>query len=814
MAITLALGVPQSLNGEVGTPGSSAQIVVEVVLTLTSQNIATNESVVHWEFRLREYVNASPFNNNAGSVGNCTVNVPVFAASNLTYNFDLTNETIVYGSGDITIGHNSDGTKSFTSSGSFSGQGGSPLSSGSFSDTVNLPTIPRATTPVPSTSTPDTGAAVNVTLTPADSGFSHRLYWEFQPGTGGSAIDNKINGLAGGSGSATGSVEAASADGTAGNYWGVPSGTRVPTLTIPHAVFAQATAETSRTVTLTVETWNSGTYIGTKTITLQVTLAASQKPTIAGITHSEATTTPAVASLVGAYVQAVTKLALALTSPAGIHGSTIVSRSISVAGQTLSADGTTPLPIANSGTVAITATVTDSRGRVSDVATQNVTVLAWQAPQFATSPEVKRALTTAVADDNGTYIKIDPADFSVSSLVVSAVQKNKVEYRLSYRLYGAGSWTVDGAGWIDPSDTPSGIRFTGTRLSTFGSAAVGSAYEVMIEIRDVLATSFVTRILPKAKVLMHWKGSLGVSFGARHSGGSNPLEIWGRGKQATDLATLRNLLDLGDAASDAQAQAKSSTSVFLTPANLAAVAPLVIADLAALPTASSFIEGTLIHVDALNVDFQQRDGVWVQNGIATVSSVSNRNTEYAKASAAYRVNGAQVRVTGLGIVYEYMTTALAPVSSNAWYPVAGVFPAVERIINGNSTSDGTNRTLGWETAGAFTRNIVSGTDGTLELSSGVFTVRQPGRWKISSMMTWSTGSTFTHQDFYKNSTLIRRHQAVTSASSYTTNVLIYEDVFAAGDTFRTDHNAGAALQIVKTDGGDNTHIIVEYMGPG
>lgn len=480
--------------------------------------------------------------------------------------------SIVIWSGQVTITHQPDGTKSITYSAS--ANAGSPVGTASLSGSLTLTTIPRATTPVLSTSTPDTNSAVTITLTPADAGFSHRLSWAFQPGTSGTALDEKIVGLAGGSGTAHAAAEAASADGTAGNYWGVPSGTRTPTLTIPHAVFAQSVDFATRTVTLTVDTYNGATLIGTKTVTMQVTLAASEKPTIAAITHSEATTSPNVASLIGGYVQSVSKLALALTSPAGIHGSTIASRAITVAGQTLTADGTTPLAVNASGTVAITATVTDSRGRVSDVVTQNVTVLAWAPPVFASVPAVVRALSSGVTDeDDGTYLKVDPADFSVSSLIVSSTQKNKVEYRLSYRLVGAGSWTVDGSGWIDPPNTPSVIRFTGTALSTFASAALGSAYEVLIEIRDVLATSSVQRTVPKAQVLLHLKGALGVSFGARHSGGSNPLEVWGRGKQASDLSTLYSLLDLGDKASDAEAVALSSAVKFITPSNLAAFVP-------------------------------------------------------------------------------------------------------------------------------------------------------------------------------------------------------------------------------------------------
>lgn len=545
MAITLAVGVPQTLAGNFTTPGTVARIQLQLTLTLTSQSINDNKSYGTWSLGMQEYVNGSPYSNDHTSTAYATVNVPVLAAGGLDYDFNLTNEYIGVAGGSWEVTHNADGTKYFSASASYNGN--DPIGSASLGDTVYVPTIPRATTPVCSTLTPATGAPVTITLTPASSGFSHRLRWAFQPGTGGAVIDDKIIGLAGGGGSATGTVEAAAADGTAGNYWGLPAGTTSPTLTIPHGVFAQAIDQDTRTVTLTVDTYSGATLIGTRTVALQATLAASQKPTIAGITHSEATTSPNVASLIGAYVQSVTKLALALTSPAGVFGSTIASRQITVAGQVLTANGTTPNPIADSGTVTISATVTDSRGRTSDAVTQTITVLAWSPPAFAATPIVVRALSSGITDeDDGTYLKIDPADFSASTLVVATVQKNKIEYRLSYRLVGAGSWTVDGTGWIDPPNTPSVIRFTGTALSTFGSVALGSAYEVMIEIRDVLATSFLTRIVPKAAVLLQLKGSIGVSIGARHSGAANALEVWGRGKQASDGLTLRDIIDRGD----------------------------------------------------------------------------------------------------------------------------------------------------------------------------------------------------------------------------------------------------------------------------
>jgi microcystin-dependent protein len=525
--------------------------VSEQAGTPTPADIAANTTKVDWTLLM---IRTGGYNsyNAAGAPWSVQINGSTVASGTTPYDFGAgpgpelpIGSYVVLGSGTgVTIAHNPDGTKTGMTVGA-SASSSSPVGSAANSGALDLTTVPRATTPVPSTSTPDTGAAVTLTLTPADSSFTHRLRWAFQPGTGGTAIDDKIVGLAGGGGSAHGSAEAASADGTAGNYWGVPAGTTTPTLTIPHAVFAQSVDFDTRTVTVTVDTYSGSTLIGSKDIALTVRLALTEVPTLAAITDSEATVSPNVASLVGGYVQSVTKLALALTTPAGIYGSTIVSRSISVAGQTLTADGTTPVAIANSGTVPITATVTDSRGRVSATTTKNVTVLAWAPPAFATAPLVVRALASGTADDNGTYLKVNPADFSVSSLIVST-EKNHVEYRLSYRLTGTSTWTVDGSGWIDPANTPSAIHFTGTALSTFASASVGSAYDVLIEIRDVLATSSVQRLVPKAAVLLHLKSSIGVAFGARHSGAANPVEIWGRAKQASDSITLRNIIDQGD----------------------------------------------------------------------------------------------------------------------------------------------------------------------------------------------------------------------------------------------------------------------------
>lgn len=802
-------------SGWVTPPNGGARYRIWLSVTVTSQSIENNTSTLSYALRIQKDRSWNGFFNYTGRSwgANLDGGSEELSGSGTKPDSSWTGTTTWYlGGGTKVVTHDADGTKTdMAVAADYSGpsEGWAPGSM-SLSSSMSLPTIPRATTPVLSDATPDTNEAVTVTLTPASAGFSHRLHWAFQPGAGGTAIDNKIVGLAGGGGSAVGSVEGASADGTSGNYWSLPAGTTAPTLTVPHAVFEQSIDQATRTVTLTVETYSGATLIGTKTATMQVTLAASEKPTIGGIANSEATVSPDVATLVGAYVQGVTKLALAVTSPAGIHGSTIVSRTINVAGQTLTADGTTPNVISASGSVAIGATIVDSRGRSSTTFVELVTVLAWAAPQFAASPLVVRATAGGVTDeDEGTYLKVDPADFSASSLVVSAVQKNKIEYRLKYRLVGAPDYTVDGAGWIDPPDTPSVIRFTGTALSTFGSAALGSAYEVLIEIRDVLATTPITRIVPKAAVLMHLKGAVGVGFGGRHSGAANPVEVFGRGKQASDGVNLNNILDLGDAASAAEVGAGSSTTKFVTPASLA----IVVADLNALPSAASYREGFRLHVDALNVDFVQRDGVWEQDGVARVASDSSRNTEYAKASGAYLVSGIECLVrSSPNVRYVYLTAAAGGVVADGWFPTAGgVLPFFRQVPSGTqnvSTSNWTLTNAIWGAAEDLTEFT--------SYASGVLTVKHTGHYQVQATVSFPTGSGAQRGvQIIKNSTSVDTNATIANsfAGSNRGVPAVGAERLEAGDVIRvyTFHTIGSTQAIQTLHGETNWQ--VHYLGP-
>lgn len=124
-------------------------------------------------------------------------------------------------------------------------------------------------------------------------------------------------------------------------------------------------------------------------------------------------------------------------------------------------------------------------------------------------------------------------------------------------------------------------------------------------------------------------------------------------------------------------------------------APGMVADLNALPPVTNYSEGSRLHVDELNCDFEQQDGVWVQVSDASATDAAARDAAYLKAASAYTVQGARCALTSLGYKTEYY----------------GLFNA--------STNKGGRTTAGWKAVGVTnvpispTFNVVSGTSAAL-----------------------------------------------------------------------------------------------------
>lgn len=420
--------------------------------TLSSQSVEKNTSTISWTLKgsgsASGYVMSGAFK--------AVINgVTVYTSEP---RIELRNTTTV-ASGTATIAHNSDGTKSF----SLSCEAGiyTYAVSATASGTHTLTTIPRASTI--SATNANMGSASTITITRASSSFTHTLTYSF--------------------GNATGTI--ATKTTSTSVSW-------TPTLTlanqIPNAVSGKCT--------ITCKTYSGTTEVGSKTCTMTLTVPSSVKPTITSLTAARVDGT--VPTSWEIYVQSKSKATLTINGVAGAYGSTISSYSITGGGYSSTASSFTTGFLNTSGTITFTASVTDSRGRVSANATVTITVVAYSAPSFSKYIS-QRCNSAGTASDSGTYVK-STVNFSYAS----CSSKNTITTATYYRKTTETSWT-------NASKT-----FTSGTAFTFGGGNISaeSSYEVKFKLTDAFTSIEVTDTLSTASVVMDFKsGGLGVAVG-------------------------------------------------------------------------------------------------------------------------------------------------------------------------------------------------------------------------------------------------------------------------------------------------------------
>lgn len=368
------------------------------------------------------------------------------------------------GSATQTVSHNSDGTKSLMISATFyiratlSGTYYGNISAGA---TITLDSIARASSVSAVNAT--MGSATTVSISRASSSFTHTLTYSF--------------------GSTSGTIVTKTA--ATSVSW-----------TPPLSLASQIPKAVTGTCTITCTTYNGSTSIGSKTCTLTLTVPTSVKPTISSLSAVRVDGT--VPSSWGIYVQTKSKAKLTINGAAGSYGSTISSYSITGGGYTSTASSFTTGFLNSSGTVTFTATVTDSRGRVSAAATVSITVVAYSPPSFS-SYLSQRCLSSGTVNDDGTYIR-----GQVSYSFASCSSKNTVTRSTYYKKTSESVWTNASASFS------SGTAFTfgGGRIST------ETSYDVKYTITDAFTSISIQDIVSTAAVVMDFKqGGKGVAVG-------------------------------------------------------------------------------------------------------------------------------------------------------------------------------------------------------------------------------------------------------------------------------------------------------------
>lgn len=386
---------------------------------------------------------------------------------NKTMAMDFRNKaTVQLASWTGAISHGSDGSKKLDCSGSFTIDGSSYLSGGSISCSIQLESIPRATKPTLSSSSVALGSAVTINISPAVSSWTHNIYYRI--GTG---------------------DWVRFATGVKSNYsW-----------TVPLAIASSYPTATKGTITIGLNTYNGSTQIGgTQTVNLDITIPASVAPSVSTIAISE---TVSGLSNFG-YVQTKSKLKI-VASASGSYGSSIRSYVYNIGSQSYSGlENTYTMgeEVRDSGTVAVTVTATDSRGRTASK-TVSITVLAYSPPQITHFECSRCGDANGSANANGQYLKVT-FGYSISPLN----NKNQANYLLKYSVYDDGKW----------GGLTSGTQYTysGTYISATAILNTASTYQVGLVVTDSFGTaSFYKEIGTAVRLLSYIVKRFAIAIG-------------------------------------------------------------------------------------------------------------------------------------------------------------------------------------------------------------------------------------------------------------------------------------------------------------
>ena len=171
--------------------------------------------------------------------------------------------------------------------------------------------------------------------------------------------------------------------------------------TPPLTLASQIPSATSGTCTITCQSYIGGTLTGTRTCTLTLNVPSTVVPSISSVTVEDTNST--VATRIQAYVRSLSTLSVEITA-AGSYGSTVSSYRTSLDGVTYTAASfTASKKLSTAGNLALTVTVTDSRGRTATY-TETLTVLDYSYPSIRLFKADRCNADGSAAQMDGTHV--------------------------------------------------------------------------------------------------------------------------------------------------------------------------------------------------------------------------------------------------------------------------------------------------------------------------------------------------------------------------------------------------------------------------
>ena len=253
------------------------------------------------------------------------------------------------------------------------------------------------------------------------------------------------------------------------------------------ALSSQNTTGQSVSVTFTIETYSGSSLVGTNTFVGSMAIPASVKPRVA-LTVTDPT---GYYDTLGAYVQGKSKMYVVAT-PTPAYSSPIKSYLIQGDGKTYTNPPFTTDVIQGSGTLKVTAKVTDARARTSDEASVEIAVLPYSPPSV--SVVAYRCNSSGTADSEGAYMKV-----GFTSTISSLGNLNTATYTVTYSN-GSTSKTLSGSGTSYTSDAI--------------ACDVSTVWTVEVKVSDKVGSTTKSAVIPIAFTLMDFYSTgKGIAFG-------------------------------------------------------------------------------------------------------------------------------------------------------------------------------------------------------------------------------------------------------------------------------------------------------------
>lgn len=260
--------------------------------------------------------------------------------------------------------------------------------------------------------------------------------------------------------------------------------------TPPVSLANQIPSATAGSGTIYCDTYSGSTLLGTKSVSITLTVPGSVVPSAGTLSAALAEDT----SGTGLYVKGMGKAKLTLSGASGTYGSSITSYTITGGGWTATNGALTTGTLASAGNITFTATVTDSRGRKAST-TRTISVIDYTKPGVAVC-DVYRCDADGNRKKAGTYFAVE------INASYSAITGNTLSITARYKKQSESSY-----------GTAANVTNNGKTVIGGGNIGASTTYAVLVTVADKYNSLSIQRTLSTKSVLQSFKRSAGAAIG-------------------------------------------------------------------------------------------------------------------------------------------------------------------------------------------------------------------------------------------------------------------------------------------------------------